>query len=188
MKSSWLCWDDFCCIWDTPFLFESIYDTFVTLPDLFKPFLYDWDPSCFIYDPSWDNWNSSLLYGFPNSSAGKERACQCRIRDTSSIPGSVRSLREGNGSPFQYSCLENSMDSGAWWATVHGVTKSQTWLSVLTHTYTHTLPYGSAISLLGIYSLRNKNWCSHKTCTQMFIVAYIILFLLFGYYWFLLLI
>ena len=35
----------------------------------------------------------------------------------------------GNGNPLQYSCLENSMDRGAWWATVHGVTKSQTWLS-----------------------------------------------------------
>ena len=35
---------------------------------------------------------------------------------------------EGNGNPFQYSCLENSMDWGAWWATVHGVAKSQTWL------------------------------------------------------------
>ena len=46
-------------------------------------------------------------------------------RDTSLIPGSVRSPGEGNGSPLQYSCLENSMDSGAWWATIHGVTKSQ---------------------------------------------------------------
>ena len=36
---------------------------------------------------------------------------------------------EGNGNPLQYSCLENSMDRGAWWATVHGVTKSQTGLS-----------------------------------------------------------
>ena len=38
-------------------------------------------------------------------------------------------IGEGNGSPFQYSCLENPMDRGAWQATVHGVTKSQTWLS-----------------------------------------------------------
>jgi len=37
-----------------------------------------------------------------------------------------RSLREGNGNPLQYSCLENPMDGGAWWATVHRVTKSQT--------------------------------------------------------------
>ena len=45
------------------------------------------------------------------------------------IPGSGRSPGEGNGSPLQYSCLENSMDRGAWWATVHGVAKSQAWLS-----------------------------------------------------------
>ena len=49
--------------------------------------------------------------------------------DTDSIPGWGRSLGEGNGNPLQYSCLENSMDRGAWWATVHGVTKSQTQLS-----------------------------------------------------------
>ena len=49
------------------------------------------------------------------------------IRDTGSIPGSGRSPGEGNGNPFQYSCLENPMDRGAWMvATVHGVTKSQT--------------------------------------------------------------
>ena len=41
---------------------------------------------------------------------------------------------EGNGNPFQYSCLENPMDGGAWWAIVHGVTKSRTWLSDFTHT------------------------------------------------------
>ena len=42
------------------------------------------------------------------------------------IPGSGRSPGEGNGNPLQYSCLENSKDRGAWWATVHGVTRSQT--------------------------------------------------------------
>ena len=46
-----------------------------------------------------------------------------------SIPGLGRSPGEGNGNPLQYSCLENSMDSGAWGAIVHGVTKSQTTLS-----------------------------------------------------------
>ena len=55
---------------------------------------------------------------------GKEFACQAG--DTSSFPGSERSPREGNGKPFQYSCLENPIDRGTWWATVHGVTKSQT--------------------------------------------------------------
>ena len=43
-----------------------------------------------------------------------------------SIPGLGRSPGEGNGNPLQYSCLENSMDRGAWWATVHGVAKSWT--------------------------------------------------------------
>ena len=44
-------------------------------------------------------------------------------RDMGLIPESGRSLGEGNGNPLQYSCLENSLDSGAWWATVHGVAK-----------------------------------------------------------------
>ena len=46
-----------------------------------------------------------------------------------SIPGSERSPGEGNGNPLLYSCLENPMDTGAWWATVHRITKSQTQLS-----------------------------------------------------------
>ena len=46
---------------------------------------------------------------------------------------------EGNGTPLQYSCLENPMDRGAWWAAVHGVTKSQTWLSNFTLTFHHAL-------------------------------------------------
>ena len=65
--------------------------------------------------------------GFPCSSVGKESACS--TGDPGSIPGLGRSPREGNGNPLQYSCLENSMDRGAWWAIVHGVTKSRTQLS-----------------------------------------------------------
>ena len=53
------------------------------------------------------------------------------LRDEGSIPGSGRSPGGGNGNPLQYSCLENPMDRGAWWATVHGVTESQTRLSDL---------------------------------------------------------
>ena len=49
--------------------------------------------------------------------------------DAESIPGLGRSPGEGNGNPLQYSCLGNPMDRGAWWATVHGATKSQTQLS-----------------------------------------------------------
>ena len=61
------------------------------------------------------------------SSDGNENACSAG--DLSSIPGSGRSPGEGQGNPVQYSCLENSMDRGAWWATVHGAAKSRTQLS-----------------------------------------------------------
>ena len=59
--------------------------------------------------------------GFPYSSVGKESACNAG--DPGSVPGSGRSPGEGNGNPLQYSCLENLKDRGAWWATVHGVTR-----------------------------------------------------------------
>ena len=62
-----------------------------------------------------------------SSSDGKESAFN--VGDLGSLPGSGRSPVEGNGTPLQYSCLENPMDRGAWWATVHGVSKSQTQLS-----------------------------------------------------------
>ena len=52
-------------------------------------------------------------------------------RDLGSIPGSGRSPGGGHGNPLQYSCLENSMDRRAWWAMVHGVTNSWTWLKQL---------------------------------------------------------
>ena len=48
----------------------------------------------------------------------------CNAGDLGWIPGSGRSPGEGKGNPFQYSCLRNSMDGGAWWATVHGVAGS----------------------------------------------------------------
>ena len=55
----------------------------------------------------------------PSVSAGDKR-------DMGSIPGSRRSLGGGSGTPFQYSCLGNPTDRGAWWATVHGAAKNQT--------------------------------------------------------------
>ena len=64
------------------------------------------------------------LYGFPRWCSGKESACQAG--DVGLIGGSGRSPGEKHGNPLQYSCLENSMDRGAWWAKVHGVSKSQT--------------------------------------------------------------
>ena len=52
-------------------------------------------------------------------------------KDTESIPGWGRSPGGGNGNPLQYSCLENPMDRGVWWATVHGLAKSRTHLKLL---------------------------------------------------------
>ena len=64
---------------------------------------------------------------FPRGSDGKVSAYNAG--DLGSIPGWGRSPGEGNGNPLQDSCLENPMDGGAWWATVHGVAKSRTRLS-----------------------------------------------------------
>ena len=67
--------------------------------------------------------------GFPGGSAGKEPTCN--EGGLGRIPGLGRSPGEGNGYPFQYSCLKNSMDRGHWWATVHRVTKDMTeWLTL----------------------------------------------------------
>ena len=73
------------------------------------------------------------MLGLPCSSTGKEPTCDAGDQD--SIPGLGSSSGEGNGNPFQYSCLENPIDRETWQATVCGVTKSQTRLSDL-HTHT----------------------------------------------------
>ena len=67
--------------------------------------------------------------------SGKESACQAGdAGDMGSLPGSGRSSGVGNGNPLLYSWLENSMDRGAWWATVHGVAKSwHDWATEHTH-------------------------------------------------------
>ena len=81
----------------------------------------------------------SLLYtklkepGFPGGSEVKASACNAG--DVGSIPRLGRSPGKENGNPLQYSCLENPVDRGAWWATVHGVTKGRTRLSDFTFTF-----------------------------------------------------
>ena len=62
--------------------------------------------------------------GLPGSSDGKESACN--VGDPDLMPGLGRSPGEGNGNPLQYSCLENTMDGGAWRATVHSVAELDT--------------------------------------------------------------
>ena len=78
-------------------------------------------------------YSTTCSMGFPGGSAGKESTCNAG--DLGSIPGSGRFPGEGNGNPLQYSCLENPMDGGAWWAPVHGVTKSR-WTRMSNFTFT----------------------------------------------------
>ena len=79
--------------------------------------------SCFTGDDT-EAWASQVLLVLKNSPANAGD-----IRDTGSIPGLGKSPEGGHGNPLQYSCLENPVDRGAWWATVHGVAKSLTQLS-----------------------------------------------------------
>ena len=100
--------------------------------------------------PSFDSWvrkiplrrdklSTAVFLGLPGGSDSKEPACNAG--DLGSIPGLGRSPGGGHSNPPQYSYLENSMDRGAWWATVHGVTKS---LSLSQGTFTFTFfPLGS---------------------------------------------
>ena len=87
----------------------------------------------------------NLYLSFVNSSSGSDwfsdgKASACNEGDLGSIPGSGSSPGEGNGNPLQYSCLENPMDEGAWWATVHGVAKSGTRLSNFSFVWFSYLP------------------------------------------------
>ena len=81
-------------------------------------------------------WLQTSPQGFLGGTHGKEPACQCRRHKS---PGLGRSPGGGHGNPLWYSCLENPMDRGAWWATVHGDKKSQTRLKQHSmHTYLST--------------------------------------------------
>ena len=74
---------------------------------------------------------TSIVRDYPSGSDSEASAYNAD--DLGSIPGSGRSPGEGNGDPLQYSCLENPVDGGAWWATVHGVAKSQRQQSKFTY-------------------------------------------------------
>ena len=80
--------------------------------------------------------------------------------DLGSVPGSGRSPGKGNGNPLQYSCLENPMDGGAWWTAIHGITKSRTWLSDFTFTFT-----------LNVCSLRDKDLQLVATITYFLVIC-----------------
>ena len=74
-----------------------------------------------VINKKWIYLERNTLYGLPRQHSGKEFAF--KAGDAGSVPGSGRSPGEGHGNPLQYSCLQNSMNRGAWWATVHGITK-----------------------------------------------------------------
>ena len=105
----------------------------------------------------------SPLKGFPGGTVVKNPSANAGdSRDVGLIPGSGRSPGVGNGNPLQYSCLENSMDRRCWWATVHGVTKSQTRLS----RREHTLP-SSRLSGSGIWWWQVSKHKSTKKCKPL---------------------
>ena len=93
---------------------------------IFQARILEWVAISFSRGSSWPrNWTGVSCV--PAGSEGKASACN--VGDLGLIPGLGRSSGEGNGNPLQYSCLENPMDRGAWWATIHGVAKSRTRLS-----------------------------------------------------------
>ena len=111
-----------------------------------------------------------LPQNFPGGSGGKASASN--VGDRGSIPGLTRSPGEGNDNPLQYSCLENPIDRGAWWATVHGIAKSRTRLSEFTFFLSpkHIAPFfwGSCLAChsvvqLSMYKLDN---CSLEYITN----------------------
>ena len=95
--------------------------------------------------------NIDKLLGFPHSPVDKEFACNAG--DPGLIPGLGRSPGEGNGNPFQCSCLENLMDRGAWQATVHGV------MRVVNDLVTKPPPYKLLTQCLAHLSYSINNSC-----------------------------
>ena len=99
--------------------------------------------------------SSPRILGLPRWHSGKESACQykrCRRCRSGSSPG------VGNGNLLQYSCQENAMDRGAWWATVHGVAKSWTRLSdwVCMHARAHTHTQRRILVVYSYVKFKNK--------------------------------
>ena len=107
------------------------------------------------YSVSWIPW-PYLSMGLLRWLSGKESTCQAG--DLGSIPESGRSPGEGNGTPLQYSCLGNPMDSGAWQVTVHRVSESQTQLSEWAHTHLFMAALPTCQSWRVGYGSFEENW------------------------------
>ena len=97
--------------------------------------------STLTWEIPWTEEPGRLVHGVAESDTtlqagiSEVKASACSAGDLDSIPVLGRAPGEGNGNPLQYSCLENPTDGGAWWAAVHGVTKSRTRLSDFTFTF-----------------------------------------------------
>ena len=91
-----------------------------------------------------------------------------------SLPGSGRPPEEENGYPLQYSCLQNSMDRGAWKGTEHGVTKSHTGTHTHTHTHTHST-YNDLVASIQMETFVSKDaslqMVLHKAKTKIYVVS-----------------
>ena len=144
-------------IWDHSVIFEiapryCILDCFINYNGCFifsKGFL----PPVLDIMVIWIKFAHSCPFcGFPGDSVVKKLPANAEDSwDAGSIPGLGRSPRVGNGNPLQYSCLENSMDRRAWWATVHRITKRQTWLS--THALLIPVQFNSLIPKTSVFSV-----------------------------------
>ena len=113
------------------------------------------------------------IYRFTGISSGSDgKASDYNVGDLGSIPGLGRSSGEGNGNPLQYSCLENPMDGGAWWATVPGVAKSQTRQSDFIHSLTYRLKnynkkHHHHLSSYVPFCANSFTYCSIKTTFEI---------------------
>ena len=111
--------------------------------------------------------NSKPFIGLPWWLSGKESICNARDPgDASLIPGLGRSPGGGHRNPLQYSCLENTMDKGAWWAPVHRVAKSWTlmkWLSMYTQALYKERPWLTGFPLL-LHHQQSSHGALHESC------------------------
>ena len=106
-----------------------------------------------------DTWNRFDLSSQAHGSVVKNPPANAG--DVGLIPGLGRSPGEGNGNPLQYSCLKNPMDRGAWWPTVHGVTKRQTWPSIYGLTAWSPWSESGGWSLYYLCWLCSTHWCEN---------------------------
>ena len=107
-----------------------------------------------------DFWLTNLPLVFIFLLGSEVKASACNVGDLGSIPGLGRSPGEGNGNQLQYSCLENPMDRGAWWAILHGVAKSRTRLRDFT--MSHCLDSVSSVQLLSRVWLFATPWTTAR--------------------------